>query len=499
MLEPRETTETPPDARVADRDGAMSPSAAARGGLKSTPARDLDDLLGAGDFSDEPLERRRVPRRWLLAGVGALLIVALLVGFFVVRARAAKAPTTYQTATIAQSNLTVSVSGAGPVQAALYNLNFTASGRIATIAVSVGQTVKAGQALATLDTTQLRDALNQAQLQANIAFDQEQQSINNCTTAKSPPPDCVALAENQYANSLQQLQTARDNLAGATLKATHAGVVTAINGSVGGTPGSGSSGSSASSSSGGGFIQIADPSSLQVLASVNETDIGGVAAGQQVTFTVTAYPGKVFHATVTSIAQIGSTSSNVVTFPVTLTVDMSRVQGVHLYTGMTASVTIVTQRRINVNLIPASAVTFARAAANTSAGGFLTSAQVTDALTQARQMIATLEQQNPQAAQDNPTAAWALERDSSKWVVKPIVLGLSSDAFDEVLAGLNPSEVVVTGETNGTITTGSSSSAGTGAGAGGGGRFGGGGGGGGGGGFGGGGFGGFVGGGSNAN
>ena len=83
----------------------------------------------------------------------------------------------------------------------------------------------------------------------------------------------MQLAQNQYANSLQQLTTAEDNLASATLKATHAGVVTAINGSVGGTAGSGSGGSSSAS----GFIQIADAATLTITTSVNEADIVGVA------------------------------------------------------------------------------------------------------------------------------------------------------------------------------------------------------------------------------
>ncbi|HEU0026330.1 MAG TPA: efflux RND transporter periplasmic adaptor subunit [Ktedonobacterales bacterium] len=480
MLEPRQTTDSPPDATR--RGGSAPAQTSARGAPNQTPSRELDDLLGMDDLSEEPLESPARPRRWWLVATGAALVVTLIAGALVVRAQGAKAPISYQTATISQGNLALTVSGTGPVQAALYNLNFSASGRITEIDVQVGQMVKAGQTLAKLDTTALRDALNQAQLQANSAYFQEQQAINNCNTEPNPPPDCVALAENQYAAALQQLQTAKDNLSGATLKTTHAGVVTAINGSVGGSPSSGSG--SGSSSSSGGFIQIADPSSLQLLASVNETDIGGVASGQQATFTVTAYPGKVFRATVASISQVGTTSSNVVTFPVTLNVDMTRLQGVSLYTNMTASVTIVTARRVNVTLIPTSAVTFARAAANTSAGGFLTRAQVTDALTQARQMIATLEQQNPQISQDSPTAAWALERAGGKWIVKPIVIGLSSGSVDEVLAGLNPGEVIITGETNGTITTTSSGASSTT----GGGRFGGGGG------FGGGGFGGGAGG-----
>ncbi|MFI5272870.1 MAG: efflux RND transporter periplasmic adaptor subunit, partial [Ktedonobacterales bacterium] len=349
-----------------------------------------------------------------------------------------------------------------PVQAALYNLNFAVSGRIAEIDVRVGQQVTNGQVLAKLVTTTLQVALNQAQIQAYSAYDQEQNAIFACNNEKSPPPECVQAAENQYAGSLAQLTTAQDNLASATLKATHAGVVTAINGSVGGTPGSGSSSSGSSASS--GFIQIADSSSLQVTAAINEADIGGIANGQTVTFTVSAYPSDVFRGTVSAISPVGQTSSGVVTYPVTITVDTSRLQGASLLTGMTANVTITKQQRVNVLLLPASAITFARAAANASAGGFLTRAQLTSALTQARQLLLAAEQANPQLSQDTPAAAWVVERVNGKWVVKPVVLGLSSGTTYELLAGLGASESVVVGERNGSITTSASTSATSGAG-----------------------------------
>jgi RND family efflux transporter MFP subunit len=485
MLEPRQTKTAAPDETHTETQPPVRAKSAssAHNDLKTAGPLDLDELF-SDDLSDESLDEvgGSNKRKWWVVGVAAVLIVAVIAGFFVVRSRNAKPPTTYQTATIAQGNLAETVTGTGPVSAALYNLNFTASGKIATINITIGQQVKAGQVLAKLDTTQLQDSLNQAQIQANTAWDQEQQQINNCDTERNPPVDCVQLAENQYASALQQLQTAEDNLAGATLTAPHAGIITAINGQVGGAPGS------SSSSSGSGFIQIADPGSLTITSDVNETDIAGVQANQQATFTVTAYPGKTFHAVVTSVSQVGSTSSSVVTFPVTLTVDMSRINGVKLYTGMTASVTIVTQRRVNVMLVPTTAVTFARSAALTTSGGFLSRTQVTNALAQASQMLSQVEQQNTQlTTTDSPTAAWVLERNGSKWVVKPVVIGLSANGYYEVLAGLNAGEVVVTGETNGTITTTSSSSGGAGTGTGGG-RFGGGG-------FGGGGFGGGLGGG----
>jgi len=261
--------------------------------------------------------------------------------------------------------------------------------------------------------------------------------------------------------------------------------VTAINGAVGETPGSGSSGSSTSSSTSSGFIQIADNSSLHITTSVNEADISGIANGQTATFTVTAYPSRIFRGTVSAVSQVGTSSSGVVTYPVTIAVDSTTVQGANLFTGMTANVTITRAQRINVLLLPASAITFARAAANTSAGGFLTVAQLQSVRTQGRQMLTTLEQQNSQVSQDNPTVAWVVERSNNQWVVKPVVLGLSNGTVYEVLAGLSANDSVVVGEQNGSINlSSSSSSSGTGTGRGGfGGGFGGGG-------FGGGGFGG---------
>jgi RND family efflux transporter MFP subunit len=439
---------------------------------ESPPHPLLHDDLDLLEFDSDEGETTPLPTPWwrhrwvpIVSGVVLIAVVASIVG---ARMASAQKATTYQYGTVRQGNLTLTVSGAGPVSADLYNLSFATSGTISEIDVSVGQTVKAGQTLAKLDPTALQNAVSQAQLQAYIAYDQEQQALDKCNSSSNPPVDCVQLAENQYASAAQQLATAKANLANATLSATHAGVVTAINGSVGETPGSGSSGSSTSSSSSSGFIQIADNSSLHITTSVNEADISGIANGQTATFTVTAYPSRIFRGTVSAVSQVGTSSSGVVTYPVTITVDTTALQGANLLTGMTANVTITRAQRINVLLLPASAITFARAAANTNAGGFLTVAQLQSVRTQGRQMLTTLEQQNSQVSQDNPTVAWVVERNNNKWVVKPVVLGLSNGTVYEVLAGLSANDSVVVGEQNGSINLSSSSStsSGTGTGAG---------------------------------
>lgn len=470
MLEPRQSSGAPSEAPEASAASGREMRAAES--LRLPLMRDDEtDLLGFDDEGDVVgTPRRPWQSRRVIAAIAVVVVIAIILGGVVVaRAAASAKPTTYSYATARQGTLILTVSGTGPVSAALYNLSFASSGRITAIDVQVGQQVTAGQTLAQLDTTSLQDALNQAQLQAYTAYDQEQQALNNCNNAKSPPPDCTQLAENQYASSLQQLQTAKDNLAAATLKASHAGVVTAINGSVGGTPGSGSG----SSSSASGFIQLADSSSLQITTSVNEADISGVAAGQSATFTVAAYPGRTFVGTVSSISLVGATTSGVVTYPVTIQVDTSRLQGANLLTGMTATVTIVRTRQTNVLLIPASAVTFARAAATARTGG-LSRSQLFSALSQARQSLASLEQQNPQITQENPTASWVVERSGNHWVVKPVALGLSNGTVYEVLSGLNAGDSIVIGEQNGPISSTSSTSAGTGTGLGGLGGFGGG-------------------------
>src|SRR5258707_2297588 len=199
---------------------------------------DLADLFDTDNF-DESARRTATPwwRRRVVMVVAGILIVVLIASLAITAmARGRVQPVTYQTAQIATGRLLISVSATGPVQAASYSANFTTSGRLSEIDVRLGQQVKAGQQLAKLDTTALQDALNQAQIQADEAWDQEQNALASCTKQGSnAPPHCVAGAENAYAASLGQLKTAQDNLNNATLTAPHAGTVTAINGTVGGS------------------------------------------------------------------------------------------------------------------------------------------------------------------------------------------------------------------------------------------------------------------------
>ena len=321
-------------------------------------------------------------RRGWIAAIAILLLVIVLGGLAFALLRGNAAPrATYQNQTVVKGNLQLTVSATGPIQGTTYNADFLVTGKISEIDVSVGQHVKAGQTLAKLDTTTLPSTANQSE---------------------------------------------------AVLTAPHAGTVTSINGAVG-----------ASSAVGNGsthFIQIVDTSSLQIVAAVNETDVGKVVVGNPAQFTINAYGNQQFSGTVSAIAPQGQSVSNVVTYPVTINVDMNSIKGVNVLPSMTAYVTITTQSRTNVLLIPVNAVNFAQTAASQ---GLVPQSQVANALTQARQKLLDL-QNTGSGPQDNPSPAFVLVPQNGQLVAVPIVLGLSDGTVYEVLSGLSEGQTIAT-------------------------------------------------------
>src|SRR5947199_1044099 len=334
-------------------------------------------------------------RRWITI-IALLLLVIILGGLAFALLRPRSPQVTYQSQTVVKGDLNITASATGPIQGTLYNADFVATGRISAIDVSVGQHVTAGQTLATLDRATL--------------------------PGNTPGTD-------------------------ATLTAPHAGTVTAVNGTVGASSSVGTAGTH--------FIVIVDTSSLSIVANVNEVDIAKVAVGNAVTFTVGSYSTQQFQGTVHAIAPQGQTVSNVVTYPVTVNVDMNNLQGANLLPGMTANVTITTQSRTSVLLIPVSAVNFAHSA---QTQGLISQSQVATALTQAHQQLATLQSTgvnsgtnaNPNPlTNDNPNPAFVVTSSNGQLAAVPVVLGLSNGSMYEVLSGLSEGQTIATSTSNG--------------------------------------------------
>ncbi|HZU66755.1 MAG TPA: efflux RND transporter periplasmic adaptor subunit [Ktedonobacteraceae bacterium] len=444
-----------------------------------------------------PATRRR--RVWLIPLVIILIILLAGSGVFAYLQFTRPPAVQYTQAAATIGNIAQTVSGAGQVQpSAIYNMNFTASGQIQAIYVHVGEQVKQGQKLAQLSSTSLQDAVSQAQASLNaaeaslssaetsegntdaqqsialaIAYDNEQNALNTCTTEKNPPANCQQLAEDQYqqarysayaaessaanqvtsaenqvSNAEAALKTAQDNLQAATLTAPHAGIIAAINGMVGEQAGSGGSGSSSSSSSSSAFIVLLDMSSLSITVQVNEADIAGVQVGQPAVFTVAAYPSQTFRASVASIDIQGQTTSSVVTYPVTLAVDNQSLNNAHIYPGMTATVDITTAERIGTLLVPAAALSFSTTAIQ---NGELTAAQI-------RALVAGASSSGSASA--GGSRGIVVELKNGKLVPVLVTTGLSNGQYTEILSGLNPGDKVVISQTGGTTTTSSGTSGG---------------------------------------
>jgi macrolide-specific efflux system membrane fusion protein len=324
--------------------------------------------------------------------------------------------------------------------------SFAVSGTIAAVAVTLGQTVAAGDVLGTLDTTALQRTVNEDQTQLNNAIaslsdakadlattttaSTQNAGAQNGSTSTNNAKAQVRSAQSQVNTASDTLAQAKANLASATLTAPIAGLVVAVNGTVGESASSGSgastgsatgSSSAASSATGSGFVTIADVSGMTVTAAIAEADIASVTVGQTAKVTFPAVADLTADAKVTAIAPTATSSNSVVTYATTVTLD-SIPTGLRL--GQTASVAITTKTS-------AADALYVPTAAITTANGVST-VKVVDAT------------------------------DKSKTTTVTVKLGVVGNTGTEITSGLKLGETVVLGTVaTPTGTTGSATRTGT--------------------------------------
>lgn len=103
------------------------------------------------------------------------------------------------------------------------------------------------------------------------------------------------------------------------------------------------------------FTIAQDLTKMQIEVSVSEADIGRVEEGQDVTYTLDGYPDSTFTGKVTQVRLSPTTESNVVTY--TVIVDVNN-EDLKLKPGMTANVSIITDKSENVLCVPNMALKF---------------------------------------------------------------------------------------------------------------------------------------------
>lgn len=181
---------------------------------------------------------------------------------------------------------------------------------------------------------------------AQSAYDQYHANYEVAKANLAAAEAAVEQAKAAVEQARAALLTAQINLAYCTIRSPVKGVVIDRRVNIGQTVVSSLSAPSL-------FLIANDLSRIQVWVSVNEADVGSISAGQPVTFTVDAFPGRVFHGQVGEVRLNATMTQNVVTY--TIEVDIDNSDG-KLLPYLTANAQFEIGRRHGVLLVPSAAL-----------------------------------------------------------------------------------------------------------------------------------------------
>jgi HlyD family secretion protein len=291
----------------------------------------------------------------------------------------------YQTVTVERGNVVSRVSTSGSLQAVVtVDVGSQVSGRIQALFADFNSPVKKGELIAKIDpalfgasvvqaeanvqaaranVTRLTVTAEDAERQAKRATEVYEQRLiseterdNAVATARSARA-AVDQAQAQLAQSRASLEQARTNLRYTDILSPTDGVVISRAVNVGQTV-------AASLSAPVIFTIAQDLRKMEVHTNVAESDIGRLKPGMRVSFTVDAYPGEPFRGSIRDIRNAPQVVQNVVTYDAVIDVANPDLK---LKPGMTATVSIVTDRRRDVLTVPNTALRFRPEGAGTGA------------------------------------------------------------------------------------------------------------------------------------
>jgi HlyD family secretion protein len=298
-------------------------------------------------------------KRIILIAIGAPLLMGAL--WYYGRDNSAAAPA-YRFAEVEQGDIEAAVSATGRLNAVTtVQVGTQVSGQVSAIYVDFNDRVRKGQLIARIDPTlqqqTVRDAeagleRNRAELeQAQREYDRNKQLHDNKVITDSEFSVVayrLAVARANVKSAQVTLDRARQNLSYTSIYAPIDGIVVERNVDVGQTV-------AASLSAPQLFLIANDLSQMQILASIDESDIGTITEGQPVKFTVQAYPNDTFNGFVKQVRLQSTTQENVVNY--TAVVSVRNPNG-KLLPGMTATAEFVTGAANNVLMVPNAALRF---------------------------------------------------------------------------------------------------------------------------------------------
>lgn len=269
---------------------------------------------------------------------------------------------TFDTAAVAPANIMNSITATGTIEPVTsVTVGTQVSGIVSKLFVDYNSVVKKGQVIAELDKTNLMSQLNTAKTQLATAQSQLNYQTANYKRYKTLFEKGLVAADDfdnaklsytqakeQVVSAKEEVQRAQTNLGYATITSPIDGVVLSKSVEEGQTV-------AASFSTPELFTIAQDLTNMQVVADVDEADIGDVKEGERVTFTVDAYPDDTFEGEVKQVRQEATTTNNVVTYEVVISAPNADLK---LKPGLTANVTIYTAERKGVLSVPSKALHF---------------------------------------------------------------------------------------------------------------------------------------------
>lgn len=320
--------------------------------------------------------RKKLIRRGIAAGVvGAIALIAIVATLVInAQPQGASGPVTDM---VTEGTFTTTIEAKGqlkPISSSV--VSPSVDGTVDSINVQAGQSVNEGDVLMTIKNDELdrnvaeaqravaaaQEDLTNAQKAAAVAqatptTDVDGASAAAGVSAASADTNAVSAAQRSLASAQANLDQANAKAASRTVTAPSSGSIVELNAKVGATVTGGMIMGESDTSGGKQCMQIADLSKMKVTVQVGEKDIAKIAVGQSANVTYPAFPDIVSQGTVTAIASVANSDSNSGGGSVTFNVDiLIEAPDSRLKPGMTAEVSVVTEKLDDVVMVPTMAL-----------------------------------------------------------------------------------------------------------------------------------------------
>lgn len=294
--------------------------------------------------------------------IAMILVVVIAVVVWLLSGDKKEEQINFKQEKVATHTLQNSITATGTIEAVTsVTVGTQVSGIVNKLYVDYNSVVKKGQVIAELDKTNLISELNTAK--ANLASTESNLSYQSANMKRYQTLYKKGLVSaDEYENALlayrqakEQVASSRENVQRAQTNLGYATITSPIDGTVISKSVEEGQTVAASFNTPELFTIAKDLKNMQVIANVDEADIGGVAVGNRVNFTVDAYPDDTFEGVVKQVRLEATTTNNVVTYEVVISAPNADLK---LKPGLTANVTIFTKEQANILSIANKALRF---------------------------------------------------------------------------------------------------------------------------------------------